>query len=355
MTNVNSKMKFNKLLLLYNIPSSNCGALKPKFNKATICEITHHNILTQTYTVPQIKEIASAHNLVFIKCKKIIMLQQLYAHLFFEPFIIKLQGWTRKKILQRFNLLHGPAFIHRNNCVNREDFLTFDPIQTINPYESISFQEGLDKNNIYIFTIVSLLELIQQQTSNGIVQFDKILNPYTRQPINISIIKRVSDIYKYGTTIHSINYPKVTSLITESTTLSSIVNFKAIELFQKLEHYSNISWFLSLNKKNLKGFLLELINIWDYRSELSQNTQISLFSPLGKPFSTVRTKTIFRLSRPLLEIQNDVLNILLQFISVESSHIDDKTTIHLYVLGALTVYSRPAAIALPWLYLSIIN
>jgi hypothetical protein len=355
-------MKFNKLLLLYNIPisySTNCGTLKTKLDKAyplaknAICEITHQTLLTKIFTVTQIKAIAGAHNLVFTKCKKKDMVQQLYIHLFFEPFILKIQSWTRKRLIRQFNLLHGPAFIKRNACVNREDFLTFDSIQTINPYESISFQEGSDKTNIYIFTIVSLIELIHQQTCNGNVNFDKVLNPYTRRPIGIDIIKQVAHIYKCGTTIHHIKYPKVATLITDTTTLNSLVNFKAIELFQKLEYYSDISWFLSLGKKHLKEFLFELIDIWEYRSELSRKDQILLFPPHGNPFGSVRINSIFRRSQSLLEIQNNVLNILIHFISAESTQADDKKTLNLYVLGALTVYSRPAANALPWLYLSI--
>jgi hypothetical protein len=365
-TNINSTVKFNNLLLLYNIHnipvlnSPKCDdTLNPKldkfklFNKTTISEITHKTLLTTQFTVTQIKSIASAHNLGFTKCKKTVMIQQLYIHLFFEQFILKIQSWTRKRLLRQFNLLHGPAFIKRNLCVNREDFLTFDSIQTINPYESISFQEGSDKNNIYIFTIVSFIELIQQQTRNKIVHFDKILNPYTRHQIDVDIIKRALTIYKIGTTMYNIKYPQAPTLINNTTSLSSIVNFKAIELFQKLEHYSDIHWFISLGKTYLKGFLLELINIWEYRSELSIQAQISLFPPCGNPFKNIRINSIFRRSQSLLEIQNNVLDILIQFISAETTHADDQKTLHLYVLGALTIYSRSAANALPWLYLSI--
>ena len=62
---------------------------------------------------------------------------------------------------------------------------------------------------------------------------------------------------------------------------------RAVSLFQKIDELgfiTNPQWFLSLSRHRLKIFLNELIDIWNYRAQLSQETKRKVEPQRGNPF-----------------------------------------------------------------------
>ena len=55
-----------------------------------------------------------------------------------------MQKLFRGYIQRKFNRLHGPAYMKRSLCVNDTDFFTLDPLNEIDKYQFISFE---DKDN----------------------------------------------------------------------------------------------------------------------------------------------------------------------------------------------------------------
>mgnify|MGYP001227693371 FL=1 len=97
-------------------------------------------------------------------------------------------------------------------------------------------------------------------------------------------------------------------------------------------------------------FLFTLIDIWGYRAELSTEKKCQICSPNGNPF---RYCDIFRInSINYIQLQKIALIIINQLITKGISQEYSNLGAY-YVLGALTLVSEPAAIALPWLYQSV--
>ena len=60
-----------------------------------------------------------------------------------------------------------------------------------------------------------------------------------------------------------------------------------LHLFQNIDllgHYSDPDWFLNLTYQQHITFLRELMDIWNYRAELSYNARASIYPPYGNPF-----------------------------------------------------------------------
>ena len=125
---------------------------------------------------------------------------------------------------------------------------------------------------------------------------------------------------------------------------------RTLTLFQTIDQYgyiTNINWFLSLRKAELLYLLRELIDIWRYRAQLTENTKKNIFPTTGNPFYNVnwnyfRTLNEIGLKQKLLIIFENIVN----------KGINDqfKQLGALYVLGAITMVNKNAAEALPWLY-----
>ena len=135
------------------------------------------------------------------------------------------------------------------------------------------------------------------------------------------------------------------------------LNMKILNIFQKIDslgNYTNISWFITLNKSKIIKFLIELIDIWRYRSNLSNITRELICSPDGNPFSCINLNNLSRLyTYSFYQIKktaiNSMENMIYRSISDEYASLGS-----LYILTALTLVNTDAAESLPWLYESVI-
>ena len=129
------------------------------------------------------------------------------------------------------------------------------------------------------------------------------------------------------------------------------INRRIIEIFMEIDqlgHYTNSSWFNSLNIIELKRFILSLREIWVYRANIIDRIKFRIY-PFGDPFNNI------------IEILNqdnidDVLRSCVSIIEnlvLSAPDIDDRKLSTLFVLSALTRVSLSARRQLSWLYESI--
>ena len=137
---------------------------------------------------------------------------------------------------------------------------------------------------------------------------------------------------------------------------SAQTELKALEIFQHINYlgnYSDSKWFLELSRTSIMRFVRELMDIWNYRVDLTQEMRRNI-CPSGNPFreylNTSRVIEMMRTS-PILTLKKKVLKIIETF--VRSAHEDQYQSLGaLYVLGALTIVCEEARESLPWLYQS---
>jgi hypothetical protein len=127
---------------------------------------------------------------------------------------------------------------------------------------------------------------------------------------------------------------------------------KILTLFQRIDslgNYTNIKWFLDLDKYGLIRFIRELVDIWNYRANLSQEIKREIVPPRGNPFYD-ETMNINNLPQyNFTQIRKYSIAIIDLMVN---KGINENSCLlgSYYVLSALTMVSNEAANTLPWLY-----
>ena len=134
------------------------------------------------------------------------------------------------------------------------------------------------------------------------------------------------------------------------------LEMKTLTVFQKMDlcgYNTDINWFLTLTKNRCIRYLKSLLDIWDYRSQIDEETKHKIY-PGGNPF--YRFNYIHQTSDQINERINNTMSfkndILLLIDDLITKGQDDsfKNLGMIYVLGAFTIVNHNAAASLPWLY-----
>lgn len=249
--------------------------------------------------------------------------------------IIKIQSIFRTKYTLHINKLKGPGLFNRNICTNQNDFYTFLDKNEINYNYFFSFK---DDNSIYCFDIRSFKLLIENFKS---------INPYNRNSISDNIKTNAYKIIKYLNSNNSFS-PYEDDILTEEQEF----NQNIIKIFQKIDSFgynTDINWFKNLSLLNLKKFWINLEDIWNYRSNLSNQQKNNIIRQnLQQPFHKFKFIHSFHLSNKKT-LQNCILDDINIFIS---SGVDNSFSNIgcLYVLTALSAVSNSCLSAMPWLH-----
>jgi hypothetical protein len=107
-----------------------------------------------------------------------------------------------------------------------------------------------------------------------------------------------------------------------------------------------------LSKQDLIKFFRELLDIWSYRANLSQEIKREICPPSGNPFSVVNINTHNLSAYSYLVIKKTIVDIMSEFINKGINN-DSKILGCFYVLSCLTLVNPVAADAMPWLYESV--
>jgi hypothetical protein len=177
-------------------------------------------------------------------------------------------------------------------------------------------------------------------------------NPYTRVDLPKNIIKKIRHFIKLS---HILHEPIQINLKNESDKLSTKkrISLKTLSIFHRIDtfgHITDTSWFLSLERNALIRYVRELLDIWEYRANLSNVIKRQICPPNGNPFHGINVHSLMQKNKETL--QRNILYIMENLIS-KGINQDSKALGAFYILAALTLVSHNAAVALPWLYQSV--
>jgi len=310
-------------------------------NKPQIKTFNDYKLLRDnSYTVPELKEAAKLFLFKFKQKKKKEMVLELYEHLFKNCCVKKIQKVWNKYFIKMFNHLQGPGFIKRNLCNNVEDFLTTEEIKDIDYYYFFSYKD-ID-GFIYGFNLISIHNLIIKKDTK---------NPYTRNMFSLELIEQVQKRINYNKILKKVNQD---ILHIEQT---NNYNSSFVTLFQKMDllgNYTQAEWIINLNNVQLRKFLLELYDIWDYRSQLSIEMKLAICPPNGLPFREIPIHILQRNFNVNIDLLKKFSITIIDKL-INSSNIRDNQSLGaMYVLSALTIVNNNAAEAMPWLYHSVL-
>ena len=340
-------------------------------NRPIISSRIKDTIKTGAFTIPNIKEFNKLYTINYkvnelkiiqkhynIKCSgnKEHLKQYLYNYLFYSYKISIIQKNARRLLIKKYIKFHGPAFYNRSICSNDVDFCTLDTIVSIPYNQFISFKD--ENNHIYGFDIISLYTLFK----NGLLAMKKnntnitndcyvdVENPFTKQKFNANILKQLIGYINISRILKIIINLEYDELIAVSD--SKQVEMKILTLFQKIDslgNYTNIKWFLELDKKQLIRFVRELMDIWNYRANLTYEVKREIVPQRSDPFydRTINPNMLGQYN--FIQIRKycaTIIDILINSgLNTSSCSLGSY-----YVLCALTTVSKDAAETLPWLY-----
>jgi hypothetical protein len=330
---------------LYEKVSKNCIYTSKKLEKKDtdlyyVPKYNEYNLLLNfNYNVQQLKLFAKTYKLK-ITGNKQQLVSRIYSHLYLSTQIMKIQKLIRGYLIRKYNNIHGPASKNRLLCNNTFDFLSMDKLTTIQNEQFFSFK---DKDGfIYGFDILSLYNLIYK--CNGIVK-----NPFNQQPLTSQVIENLKSFLRLSK-ILKINISTEISDVTKVVTNKKSIELRTLSLFQHIDalgNYSNPQWFLILNKNQLIKFLRELIDIFHFRTNLTNEIKKAICPPSGNPFMI--NFHILQSLENLDDIRKIILEILEKIVNTGINK-DYKSLGAYYVLGAITLVNNDAATSLPWLY-----
>jgi hypothetical protein len=318
----------------------------------------YNNLLTINYSVSQLKLIAKYHKLKTTGNKEYLK-KRLYNYLYFSYAIIIIQKSVRYNLTKKYIKLHGPGFYNKALCSNDIDFCTLDNLNNIPYNQFISFKD--DNDHIYGFDILSLYNLFMKVTKNNKTRTSSELNsasstllnvqnPFTNIFFSYNVLKQLLEYIRLSNLlkIHiDLNYDDLAHL-----SINKQAEMKILTLFQRIDslgNYTNIKWFLELDKYGLIRFIRELVDIWNYRANLSQETKREIVPPRGNPFYDEHLNVNNLPQYNFTQIRKYSITIIDLMIN---KGINENSCLlgSYYVLCALTMVSSEAAITLPWLY-----
>ena len=250
--------------------------------------------------------------------------------------LIKIQKMFRAYYVRYINKLRGPGLFHRQKCINREDFMTFDLIQDIPIELFISINQN---NTLYGFDIRSINSLSLHSVDTNYE------NPYTREKFDSHIIHTIDTLKRICTE------KKIPIMYKNEENIAPEIEIKrkAVNIFQKideLDNYTDVTWFLNLNKKYLKIYYKLLEDIWNYRAELSIEAKKQIVPNIHELFK-LSVKQVYDI-HDKIKLQHICLDTILLLIDSGINQ-SNKVTGSIYVLTAFTMVSSRAAQAYPHL------
>ena len=300
-------------------------------------------LITNNYNVQKLKIFVKKYKLK-ISGNKNQLINRLYVYLKLYAFIVQIQKIFRGRLVRKYNYYHGPALLKRELCTNDRDFLTDDSIKDLVHTQFFSYKD--EDNFIYGFDIISLHNLILKSGIN-------VKNPYNRNIIPTSVITNMRHLIRLSRLLH-IKVEVDIKDESDNITPQQNMELRVLDLFQNINglgNYSDSVWFMSLTRALLIKFLRELMDIWNYRAQLSNEIKRQICPPHGEPFRLISFNYI-SCEINIDKIRITILNVLEKLVNTGIDR-DSKSLGAYYVLGALTLVNTNAAVALPWLFQSV--
>jgi len=311
--------------------------------------MNYEAMMKMSYNSNQLKHIAKYHKLKVGGTKTTLFIR-ISTFLWLSHYATKLQKVFRGKIERRYIKLHGPALKNRKLCTNDLDCVTLDELSELSFDQFYSFQD-IDQF-IYGFNLTSIYSLIKQKTIIKLRNPLSILNPYNRNEIPEKVFIDLDNLIRLSKILNK----KIVLEFVEEVKFSDeqLIEHRALTLFQNIDalgNYSEHSWFMSLTKIKLCKLARELMDIWNYRAQITVEIKRTICPPHGDLFRN--TLNSFILQDNFQTTRQLILELLDRLVTSGVDR-DSKCLGAYYVLGALTLVSEDAAAALPWLYQSFV-
>ena len=315
----------------------------------------YSNIVKYNYNVSQLRAI-SKHYKLSTGGNKEYLRKRLFNFLYYSYNIIIVQKYVRYFLTKKYIKVHGPGFYNRSLCSNDVDFCTLDSLNNISYNQFISFKDS--NSHIYGFDIKSLYNLFiksgnaKKASNNTNSNSSNVQNPFTNVCFSHSIFEQLLEYIRLTKLLKlelDLNYDELIIL-----SIHKQLEMKILTLFQRIDslgNYTNIKWFMELDKYGLIQFIRELADIWNYRANLTQETKRAIVPPSGNLFNSEHINININ-SLPqynFIQIKKYAIQIIDLLIN---KGINENSCVlgSYYVLSALTMVSNEAAISLPWLY-----
>ena len=319
------------------------------------------------YKLDKLKKVAKLHKLR-VSGKKQELINRIEEYFIELNSTIKIQSLFRKYLSNKLLRSRGPALRNRSLCINESDFYTLEPLSEIHHSNFFSYMDA--SGFIYGFELNSLITMLRKQGT--------IVNPYNRNKVDFSMVKTIKHLDKLTKIIYKktsnnaniensfINDEQI--LTNRQNVLSKIqtirskdISTRITELFIEIDllgNYTQSTWFSNLEQIHYLKLILDLYEIWHYRSNMSINVRNNIcpyFHPFVDGLDNVYTiRHIYTHGRNYSreEMQKYALTII-ENIIYTGTDLEYRKLGTLHVLTALTLVSIPARISLPWLYESI--
>jgi hypothetical protein len=336
---------------IHNKPKSTKKTLDDRnFIIPSIDELS--NIKLYNYKLPELKKICRFYKISnYSKMNKSNLIDSIGRLCILERSTLFIQKNIKRFNVQQFlnNKAPNKSWFpskRKTLCKNESDFYTLENVDEIPLSQYICY---VDENNCYWgFNILSLYNYFKHQYSISKIKH-KINNPYTNLPFNVKFIDKFNHHIQisnnYGFTIEldiEDTLPKSNSQQVQELLVTNI------SIIEQHGYFLRNEWLSDISKPNLIKFMRELIEIWDYRSQINDHVKKQIYHPSGDPFEAIQH---FNVLYPMC--YDDVFKICLttinNFISRGVTYSDCETGI-LFVLSALSLVSDEFAAAYPWIY-----
>ena len=343
----------------------------------TYTEYFERNIDLHKYKVPELKDIARKHKL-YVTGTKPILIERIRICFNYSMKVVKIQKMFRGFMVRFFFKNRGPAANNTSLCVNETDGYTLEPLNEISFKNFFSYRDA--KDFIYGFDLCSLVTVFKTK--------GKIINPYTRDRIDTTILTRILALHRISNILFSEkttqnrvvmplpiennvvvqnrythlprNTPTFTTELRELSAKMQEIRTRPLsqriqDLFIEIDllgNYTQSSWFTSLERRDYVRFFRVLSDVWNYRAQLTPDTKRNICQ-LHDPFLNVRINTYNYLEIPLIDLVGGCVTVMENMIytGIDTEY---KKIGALHILSVLTVVSIPARNNMFWLYESLI-
>jgi hypothetical protein len=300
-------------------------------------------LLTFNYTIKQLKEITIYHK-IKINCSlaKAEIINKIYSYFKHYDNAVVIQRAWRSHLLKQYNKLRGPARFNRSLCVNETDFFTMDDLKDIPYTQFFSFRD--EDQMIYGFDMLSIYTLFHKGLD------PKTANPYNRNILAKYIKKNVLKLLWFSRLFKE----EINVKMVEEVLVAPTINDRAITLFHDIDilgNYSSATWFLSLSHLAVMRFMIELNDIWSYRANLSEVVKREICPSHRDLFRMMYMVDMRIITLPIIQ---DIALTMMEMLVREGINRDSRCLGANFVLCALTLVNHEAAIALPWLFQSVL-
>ena len=315
-------------------------------------EYYKNNVIFSKYKVPELRSIARSHDL-YVSGTKPMLIKRISSHFHLIKNIVLIQTCFRRHLVcSYFNLLgkHDKD----EKYINDTDFYTMEPLNEIPFYEFIRYKDN--NGFLYGFHFDSLMKLLRNS--------NELINPYTREKMDFELKKTLCSLSRLNNILFKhtsdefdvINYGMESNCIPRrNEVIRNLEDIRTRPIMLRIEqafmeidflgNYTQSSWFTSLSPLGYMRFLQDLVDIWDYRSNMSFTVMIQI-TPYYNPF-------IFGMTNDTYSYQRRVITII-ENIIFSGGDVEYRKLGAIHILTALTMVSQEARDAMPWLYESVV-